>query len=170
MDTDELSRGTMDEYDEDLPHMWDLPCSDNNSVSTSAHSVTKNNKFVDTKTTDKGYFCVKQREHGRKFRVEGYSSCGIPGEPIRNAVTGYYEIDYMGKATSRIGSPDEDKFFKVVLAINGIGADTRTLFYDSVGQYERHYRTRASQSTLDIWNKKSAMVYAREPSQPQIFA
>lgn len=169
MDNDELSRGTMDGYDDDQPHMWDLPCSDNNSVASSDHSVVRNNKFVNTKENDKGYFCVKHREHGRKLRIEGYSSCGIPGVPIRNAVTGYYETDYMGNATARIGSHDEDKFFKAIIAINGIGSDTRTLFYDSAGQYERHFKTTLSRATLDAWNKKAAMVYARGQSQPQIF-
>jgi hypothetical protein len=154
MDTDEVSRHSMDDYGDEPPHMWEDPISDIDSLSST--SAVKKNPFVDTKTTDKGYFCIKQRFHNRKFYIEGYSSSRLPGFPVRNAVTGCYETDYMGRPTACIGSPDEDRFFKVVLAIDGIGQDTRTLFYDSVGQYERHFKTSVSQSSLDKWNAKLA--------------
>jgi hypothetical protein len=155
MDIDEYSQQSMDDFNEEHPpHMWDLPDSDIESESTI--SVVKKNKFVEINTNDPGYFCVKDKIHGKKTRVVAYSSCLIPGVPIRNAMTGYFETDYMGKPTARVGTSDEDQFFKVTLAINGIGSATRTLFYDSVGQYERHFKTRVSQATTDIWNKKVA--------------
>ena len=132
MDMDEYSQQSMDDFNEEHPpHMWDLPDSDIDSESTI--SVVKKNKFV-----------------------VAYSSSLIPGVPIRNAMTGYFETDYMGKPTARVGTKDEDQFFKVTLAINGIGSNTRTLFYDSVGQYERHFKTRLSQANTDRWNKKVA--------------
>lgn len=155
MDIDEYSQHSMDDFNEEQPpHMWDLPISDIDSESTI--SVVKKNKFVETNTNDPGYFCVKERVRGKKTRVVAYSSSLIPGVPIRNAMTGYFETDYMGKPTARVGTPDEDRFFKITLAINGIGSNTRTLFYDSVGQYERHFKTRVSQATTDRWNKKVA--------------
>jgi len=155
MDIDEYSQQSMDDFNEEHPpHMWDLPDSDIDSESTI--SVVKKNKFVEINTNDPGYFCVKDRVHGKKIRVVAYSSLLIPGVAIRNAMTGYFETDYMGKPTARVGTKDEDRFFKVTLAINGIGSNTRTLFYDSVGQYERHFKTRVSRATNDIWNKKVA--------------
>ena len=155
MDIDEYSQHSMDDFNEEHPpHMWNLPDSDIDSESTI--SVVKKNKFVEINTNDTGYFCVKDRVHGKKTRVVAYSSTLIPGAAIRNAMTGYFETDYMGKPTARVGTPDEDHFFKVTLAINGIGSNTRTLFYDSVGQYERHFKTRLSQANTDRWNKKVA--------------
>jgi hypothetical protein len=159
MDTDEVSRHSMDDYGDEPPHMWEDPISDIDSLSSA--SAVKKNRFVDTKTTDKGYFCIKDRVNNHKIRIEGYSSSHIPGIPIRNAVTGCYETDYMGRPTACIGSPDEDRFFKVSIAFNGIGQDTRTLFYDSVGQYERHFKTSSSQATHDKWNAKMAKFNAR---------
>ena len=155
MDIDEYSNHTMDDFAEEQPsHMWDLPDSDIESESTI--SVVKKNKFVETNTNDPGYFCIKEKKRGRKQRIAAYSSSLIPGTPIRNAMTGYFETDYMGKPTARVGSSDEDNFFKITLAINGIGSNTRTLFYDSISQYERHFKTRLSQASIDRWNKKIA--------------
>ena len=161
MDIDEYSQPSLDEFNEEHPpHLWDLPVSDIDSVSTA--SVVNKNKYVDTRTTDPGYFCIKERINRRKVRIEGYSSSLIPGVAIRNAVTGYYETDYMGKPTARVGTSDEDRFFKVVIAINGIGKNTRALFYDSISQHERHFKTKVSQSNTDKWNRKMEMVNKRE--------
>ena len=72
MDLDEYSQHSMDEFNEEQPpHMWDLPVSDIDSESTI--SVVKKNKFVEINTNDPGYFCVKDKFHGKKTRVVAYS-------------------------------------------------------------------------------------------------
>jgi len=162
MNTDDYSQHSMDGPEE--PYMWgDTPnsiCDSDSSCAASGENAKNKNKFIETTSTDKGYFCIKERVRNRKVRIEGYSTPTIPGNPIRNAVTGYYEVNYMGKATARVGACDEDRFFKVSLAINGISSDTRTLFYDSPSQYERHFNTPLSPAHVSRWNEKQARVNA----------
>ncbi len=114
----------------------------------------KKTEFLITKKSDKGFFKIKQRINKRNVVTEGYSSSNNPGCYIRNGITGRYEIDRFGKNIATVGSKDEDLYYKVTLTGNGIGKEPRTLFYHTLSQYERHFKTVVPQNIRDKWNQK----------------
>ena len=54
----------------------------------------------------------------------------------------------------RVGTADEDLFFSVILATGEFGQNAPTLFYDNPEQYERHFFTKVSQKSKDMWTEK----------------
>jgi hypothetical protein len=66
----------------------------------------------------------------KKIELGVYGS-GSQESPIRNAETGeYYKY--------KVGTMDEDLFFKTMISTGEIPSGPLTLFYDSPDQYERH--------------------------------
>lgn len=145
-----------DDNDSFIEHVNMIDGPDHESVAWSQESGDiKKTEFLITKKSDKGYFYLKQRNNKRNTFIEGYSTPPSPGYPIRNAVSGHYQMDSKGKS-AKVGSRLEDQYFKVVLTGNGIGKEPRIVFYDSIVQYERHFKTTVDQATRDKWNQKQS--------------
>lgn len=117
---------------------------------------------------DKGWTLAKSKKsHGKKSKkLEPSIASDIIGRNIRNAVSGsYYE--------EKVGSPDENKFWKVSRKSDvkfdddhnmvADGFDMSAYFYDSPKQYEQHRNTVLKQSVKDIW-------YARNCALPTVTA
>ncbi len=151
---DDYSLPDGEEYDME-PEMWndDQYASSGSSITA---SVT-NRRSKEATQTDTGYFCIKYSQNKRRYRIEGYSSGKTPGAVIRNAVTGIYESDYMNNKTHTVGSTSEDLFFKVVLATDSVGSEPRTLFYESIDQYERHFNTTVKDHIAEKWREKNQL-------------
>lgn len=141
------------------PNYWNenLSEQDNESLSTivSRTSETKQdkikNRFSELHKDDKGYFKLKTGHN--KQSITGFSTSYVPGATIRNASTGFFESDYLGKPIYKVGCDNEDLFFRVSCSVNGIN-EPRRLFYDNPEQYERHFKTTISPETRKIWTEK----------------
>ena len=77
----------------------------------------------------------------------GVYGSGSHESPIRNAETGeYYK--------SKVGTMDEDLFFKVMISTGEIPSGPLTLFYDSPEHYERHQYMELDGLTKKRWEVK----------------
>ena len=126
------------------------------TVSTQDTEVNKNKvktRFGVSYKNDKHYFKIKGSKKGVPS-ITGFSTTMLPGATIRNGVTGYLECDYAGKPIYKVGTLNEDLFFKASISVNGITGEPRILFYDNPEQYERHFKTRLSIETKNRWQKK----------------
>jgi hypothetical protein len=155
---DDYSLNGGDDYDMG-PEMWndDQYASSESSITASV----SNRRFKSVPIVDKGYFSVKYAIRKHRFRLEGYSSGKIPGAVIRNAVTGIYESDYLNNRSHMVGTRSEDLFFKVTLAISHVGSEPKTLFYDSIDQYERHFNTTVKDDVAQRWREKNQFARAK---------
>lgn len=121
---------TMSEYDE------------NDSVySNNRHKVS--NAMAELNDTDKLCFVRRTRASGGKLKKLLIFGSGDTGTTIRNAVTGE---KYYGH---KVGSKNEDLYFKARICTGEFGIETPTLFYDSVEQYEKHMGCTTEQSIKD---------------------
>ena len=90
----------------------------------------------------------------KRITIENYGS-GDAGSLIRNAVTGI-------KYNYRVGSSDEDLFFKVIEASGRNGRKhPLMLYYDTPEQFENHYFTTVSQPIKNKWLLKSLQAQKR---------
>jgi len=114
----------------------------------------ENNRFInDTKKSDRGYNVVWRyfpRSDGRmkRTKVEFYTTSGV-GSNIRDAETGAYYVN-------KVGSLDEDLFFKVSLATGECKSlnNSNILFYTSPNHYMSHMRNELNQNTIALWESK----------------
>lgn len=95
----------------------------------SRHTVTRRNNV--------NHKMVKRRVH----------TSGCVGQYITDAETGE-------KYSSRVGSADEDLFFKVIVATGELKHSTNTLFYLSPTHYENHMCTTVDSDVLAKWQTK----------------
>ena len=140
-------------YDEFGDYVEDAVMDDRSvSMSSDTASVTSNQKkqrkmMEDLKKLDKGYNKITRIVDGKKKSIDVYSTSSNPGAQIRGAIGGPY---YQG---FRVGSRDEDIFFKVMLATGECG-DSSILFFDNPEQYERHLYAVVSQEDKEKWYNK----------------
>jgi len=118
------------------------------------HNENRNRKtVVETKVSEEGYCCIhsnKKTPTGSKIYIEYYHTKLTPGALIRNAMTGGYEYG------NRVGSPNEDFFFKVTRAVGDFkNTDSHLLYYNSPEQYERHFMTILPVAVKDRWLEKN---------------
>jgi hypothetical protein len=83
----------------------------------------------------------------KKLKIILFGS-GQLGTIIRNAVTGE---KYYGH---KVGSSDEDLYFKTKIATGEFGNEPVTLFYENVEQYERHMGNKINSETKQRINTK----------------
>ena len=82
----------------------------------------------------------------KKIELGVYGS-GSHDSPIRNAETGeYYKY--------KVGSMDEDLFFKFIIATGELSSGPLTLFYDSPEHCERHQEILLNNLTKRKWEAK----------------
>ena len=122
--------------DEHLENASDLSMDSNNR--------NKVNDFVN----DKRRFKVNRiNQDGRMKKVEIYAS-GPTDTTIRNAVSGFR---YEGH---KVGSPNEDLYFKVAFVTGEAKFESPTLFYDDPEQFENHLFQELPQSLKEKWHNK----------------
>jgi hypothetical protein len=92
----------------------------------------------------------------KRTKIEFFETPLTPNRFIKNALTGAVESPF------RVGSPDEDLFFSVILSTGECGQTPPCLFYDSPEQYERHFFTTVSDEAKIKWRTRYAnAVYQR---------
>jgi hypothetical protein len=99
--------------------------------------------YESLKATDKGYQKIRRMNNGITSNIEMYTTGLTPGTTIRDAVTG---ARYPGLL---VGSRNEDQFFKI--KYTGIPGH---LYFFTPDEFERHYKTRLSQTLKDKWAEK----------------
>lgn len=111
------------------------------------------NLLTEVKSVDRGYNAIYRIMPGRngklkRTKIALYTS-GSTYSHIRDAETGVYY-------TSRVGTPDEDLYFKVVLATGECKSKngSNTLFYLSPRHYMAHLNSEVSDDTIQKWQLK----------------
>lgn len=115
---------------------------------------TENNrrKGLDkVRSLNRGYHTIKRKvgfNNGTsKIMDIGVYGSGCHESPIRNAETGeYYKY--------KVGTFDEDLFFKVMICTGEFPSGPLTLFYDSPQHYERHQFTDVDPISVRNWELK----------------
>ena len=113
----------------------------------------------DIKKSDPGYRTFyTYNENNERVKVELYSTDTTPGVKIRDPITG-------SRCNQRVGSYDEDLFFKVRMSIFEDNSVSTTLFYDSPESYERHQHTTVPTERKTAWMEKQQdrMYVLRQP-------
>jgi len=105
-----------------------------------------------TKSLNRGYhtlsinILLNNRKTTKKVDIGVYGS-GSHESPIRNAETGeYYKY--------KVGTMDEELFFKVIISTGEVQTGPLTLFYESPEQYERHQHLQLDELTKKRWENK----------------
>ena len=114
------------------------------------NAYNNKNLMMEIKRMDKGYNklrrLVKTSNGKKKISVEIYSS-GDTGSNIRDAITGQY-------FSCKVGSEEEDGFFKVCIATGEVQNQRRLFFFSSPSDYERIFLITLQEETKINWNKK----------------
>lgn len=117
-------------------------------------SMNNNDALYNIKKMDKGYHKINRKlgktwidgKYYKNISIECYVS-GDTGNKIRNAVTGF-------RTGSKVGSIEEDLYFKVKLVNGDIKKGSGNFFYDSPEQYEKHHFCILHQNIKEQWYKK----------------
>ena len=110
-----------------------------------------NNKLNNFRELDRGYhkfYSYYTDLHGytKKNKIFSYSS-GICGSNIRSAETGCY-------FKNKVGSLDENLFFKMSFVDRKQENGPHTYFYDSPSSFEKHHNIILSDYVKEKWNNK----------------
>jgi hypothetical protein len=130
-------------------HLYEPSEHSGNTLETYRKNQRKN--MDEYKMIDKGFRKITILNKGKPVEVEYYQTLSTPGIMIRDAITGARYKEY------RVGSKEEDLFFKVRLAIGKSDIDSMLLFYDSPEVYEGHMRTIVSHQRKETWRNKHAI-------------
>lgn len=129
------------DYEMDLDELTQV------SESTKDSSVSLKTKHKNkAKKQDKGYEKKVKIVKDKKVVIDTYHSNDTPGSIIRHAVTGFW-------LNARVGSIQENLYFKVR---DNTSKDTRSLYYDSPEEYERHMFLTLSTDIKGKWTEKFA--------------
>jgi hypothetical protein len=111
------------------------------------------NKIDNAKKMDRGYnriFRMRERPSGliKQTKIEFYTSSDV-GCNIRDGESGEYY-------SSKVGSADEDLFFKVILATGECKSKngSSTLFYTSPQHYMSHFNCELDPEFISQWELK----------------
>jgi len=140
-------------YEEDHFHPAEKNDHDINSLNLRDKDYLNN-----LKSLDKGYNKVhrtfnKVWSDGKFYKninYEFYTSSDV-GNKIRNAITGY-------RTNYKVGSSDEDLFFKVKIVDGNCKKGSGNLYYDSPEQYEKHQFCIVNTYVKEMWHKKHIKV------------
>ena len=89
------------------------------------------------------------KQNGEKKNLHLFTTRFTPGSKIRCASTGHFYPDY------KVGSSDEDLFFKVCLS--GYLPESsygKFLYYSSPEEYEYHFHAKVCTKIKDSWKQK----------------
>lgn len=133
----------------------------------SVHSYNRNRvneAMADMHNDDKLCFVRKHRaSDGKKKRLLIFGS-GEIGTTIRNAVNGE---KYYGH---KVGSKNEDLYFKTRLCTGEFGNETPMLFYDSAEQFEKHLGGAVDRLIKDkvALRQRLARVFGEDERKPRM--
>ena len=111
---------------------------------------SNNRQKVNDLVKDKRRHKVRRVNHENRLKTIEIFGSGPQDSTIRNAVSGFR---YEGH---KVGSLNEDLYFKVRLATGevGEGVEGPTLYYDDPEQYENHLFEEVSREIKETWHKK----------------
>jgi hypothetical protein len=101
--------------------------------------INKNNKH---------YHTIRRRQSNGKYKKFSFYTTCPQGSNIRNAFTGKFY-------THKVGSKDEDLYFKVIISTGDTSQYSPTLFYDSPIEYEKHMNCILNSEIKKVWEKKN---------------
>ena len=114
-----------------------------------------NNEFAnlinDSKNSDSGYnkiyrYTVGKNGLKKKTAIEIYTTGGI-GSNIRDAETGVYY-------TNKVGSIDENLFYKVILSTGECKKKSNTLFFRTPRQFMKYLQCDLSEVAIQKWQDR----------------
>jgi hypothetical protein len=112
--------------------------------------LNQQNALKKVQNLNRGYhkLTINILVNNKNKKVElGVYGSGSHDSPIRNAETGeYYKY--------KVGSMDEDLFFKFIIATGELSSGPLTLFYDSPEHCERHQEILLNNLTKRKWEAK----------------
>ena len=112
--------------------------------------LNQQNALKKVQNLNRGYhkLTINVLVNNKNKKVElGVYGSGSHESPIRNAETGeYYKY--------KVGSMDEDLFFKFIIATGELSSGPITLFYDSPEHCERHQEILLNNLTKRKWEAK----------------
>lgn len=112
-------------------------------------TIAKQKKMMkDFKNLDKGYRQISRLQGSRYVNIDLYVTSYVPGSKIRDAITGSRFRDF------RVGTKEEDYFFKVKLATGELGRDSGHLFFDTPSQCEKHLKLVLTDTVKQRWKDK----------------
>jgi hypothetical protein len=123
------------------------------------HPSYENNNHLqnimnELKLMDKGYnrfkTIIKTPNNKKKIPIELYSS-GDTGSNIRDAITGQYY-------SFKVGSIQEDSFFKVSIVTGEINNNRRLFFFNSPLDYERLFHVELKEKNKFNWAKRQRLL------------
>lgn len=140
----------MNDYDNSV--MMDFHGSENSSQ-MSLNRRKQKKLLEDYKKSDPNYYTYKKmvlvdKNEKDNVKIEMYSTVLTPGNKIRDAVTGIRYHD-------RVGSKNEDLYFKVRMTTIHDPKNVITLFYNSPEEYERHQYVDVSNEIKELWREKN---------------
>ena len=123
-------------------------------------SFNNNDALYNLKKMDKGYQKVtrklnKEWVDGKFYKnitIEFY--CSSENGYIRNAITGL-------RTKSKVGSLQEDSYFKVKMTTGECKRNSGILFYDSPEQFEKHQYIILQLSNKEQWYNKQIKLNAK---------
>jgi len=137
-DTHRYDKDEFPEYPEDIED-------DEDSVETSdSFSVVGKNKKPKKKKVDKG----RRKYKTKDGNIVYFATSMIPGNSIRDAIFGRHYHEY------KVGTPNEDLFFKVSKTDNCSTQNIDTLFYENPEQFESHMNVTVNSDLKSSWAEK----------------
>ena len=138
-------------YEDDMCHPLNQECE--TAISSRFENNNKVKKIMNNVyQSNKGFHLIKRQSKDKKsHNVEIFVS-GDQGSTIRNAISGSY---YHGH---RVGSKQEDLYFKVSISTSELGRESVVLFYDTPEQYERHMYVTVEPESKQAWLEKQMNV------------
>ena len=151
----------MEKYDlveeENRNHDVDDELSMNTGMSVSEYSYNKKRKSVSesVKRSDSGYYKYYIQKKKMKIKVEVYSTKSGVGTLIRCPFTGM-------RTNDRVGSFEENYYFKVRFPVVGNGDEPVTLYYTTPESYERHHMCDLGEKSKEDWRNRRKMFISEE--------
>ena len=138
-------------YEDDMCHPLNQECE--LVISSRFDNNTKVKKIMNNVyQSNKGFHLIKRQSKDKKsHNVEIFVS-GDQGSTIRNALSGSYCHGH------RVGSKQEDLYFKVSISTGELGRESVVLFYDTPEQYERHMYVTVEPESKQAWLEKQMNV------------
>lgn len=90
-----------------------------------------------------------------------FATNSIPGSPIRDAIYGTYMQE------DRVGTLDEDLYFKAFYAGVGCKSDIDKLYYDNPEQFENHMNVTLNEKIKSEWVEKYQIALKRRQLQQE---
>tara|TARA_B100000282_G_scaffold296375_1_gene278092 strand:+ start:2209 stop:2790 length:582 start_codon:yes stop_codon:yes gene_type:complete len=117
----------------------------------------KKKKKSKQKTQDTGIRKLKTKDGNLVY----FATNPIPGSSIRDAIYGTYMHE------DKVGTTDEDLYFKVMYAGVGCKSEVDKLYYDNPEQFENHMNVSLNEKTKSVWAEKYQIALKRRQLQQE---